>query len=59
MTRLPARVFGVLMSLDPALAAASGLVLLGEQLSWLQWTAIACIVLASAGSAATHQAETP
>jgi inner membrane transporter RhtA len=58
MTRMPARIFGVLMSLDPALAAASGLVLLGERLSWLQWLAIACIVLASAGSAATHQAET-
>jgi inner membrane transporter RhtA len=59
MTRMPARVFGVLMSLDPALAAASGLVLLGERLSWLQWTAIGCIVFASAGSAATHQAEKP
>jgi inner membrane transporter RhtA len=57
MTRLPARMFGVLMSIDPALAAASGLVLLGERLSWLQWTAIGCIVLASAGSATTHQVE--
>ena len=57
MTRLPARMFGVLMSIDPALAAASGLMLLGERLSWLQWTAIACIVLASAGSASTHQTE--
>jgi inner membrane transporter RhtA len=57
MTRLPSRIFGVLMSIDPALAAASGLVLLGERLSWLQWTAIGCIVLASAGSATTHQAE--
>jgi len=58
MTRLPARTFGVLMSLDPALAAASGLVLLGERLSFIQWTAIGCIVLASAGSAATHRAGT-
>src|SRR5450755_2847698 len=57
MTRLPSRIFGVLMSIDPALAAASGLVLLGERLSWLQWTAIGCIVLASAGSATTNQAE--
>ena len=57
MTRVPARLFGVLMSIDPALAAASGLVLLGERLSWLQWAAIGCIVLASAGSATTHQAE--
>ncbi|MFI4889785.1 MAG: EamA family transporter [Steroidobacterales bacterium] len=57
MTRLPARSFGVLMSMDPALAAASGLVLLGERLTWVQWAAIGCIVLASAGSAATHQSE--
>jgi inner membrane transporter RhtA len=57
MTRVPARIFGVLMSLDPALAAAAGLVLLGERLSWLQWSAIGCIVFASAGSAASHQAE--
>jgi len=57
MTRVPARIFGVLMSLDPALAAAAGLILLGERLSWLQWTAIGCIVFASAGSAASHQAE--
>jgi inner membrane transporter RhtA len=57
MTRVPARIFGVLMSLDPALAAAAGLVLLGERLSWLQWSAIGCIVFASAGSAAGHKAE--
>ena len=57
MTRVPARIFGVLMSLDPALAAATGLLLLGERLSWLQWTAIGCIVIASAGSAASHKAE--
>jgi inner membrane transporter RhtA len=57
MTRVPARIFGVLMSLDPALAATAGLILLGERLSWLQWSAIACIVFASAGSAAGHKAE--
>ena len=57
MTRVPTRIFGVLMSLDPALAAAAGLLLLGERLSWLQWTAIGCIVIASAGSAASHKAE--
>ena len=59
MTRLPPRSFGVLMSLDPALAAVSGLVLLGERLGWVQWLAIGCIVLASAGSAATHAPATP
>jgi inner membrane transporter RhtA len=55
LTRLPTRTFGVLMSGDPALGALSGLVLLGETLSVVQWAAIACIVIASAGSAATSR----
>lgn len=46
---LPARVFGVLMSLDPAVAAVVGLVFLHEHLSLLQWLAIACVMAASAG----------
>jgi len=53
LTRLPPRTFGVLMSLDPAVGALCGRVLLGEQLAALQWTAVALIILASAGSAAT------
>ena len=56
MTRVAPRTFGVLMSMGTALAALSGLVLLGERLAWIQWLAIGCIVLASAGSAATHEA---
>ncbi|MDP9014039.1 MAG: EamA family transporter [Pseudomonadota bacterium] len=56
MTRLPTRTFGVLMSGDPALAALSGLAFLGETLSVIQWSAIASIMLASAGSAATGRA---
>lgn len=53
MTRIPTRTFGVLMSFDPALGALSGLCFLGESLTWVQWTAIACIIAASAGSATT------
>jgi inner membrane transporter RhtA len=53
LTRLPARTFGVLMSLDPAIGALCGWVLLHERLTVLQWTAVALIILASAGSAAT------
>lgn len=56
MTRLPTRTFGVLMSGDPALAALSGLVFLGEKLTIIQWGAVACIVFASAGIAATSRA---
>jgi inner membrane transporter RhtA len=54
MPRIPTRTFGVLMSLNPALGALSGLVFLGEHLTLIQWTAIASIVVASAGSAATR-----
>jgi inner membrane transporter RhtA len=53
LKRLPTRVFGVLMSLEPAFAAVAGIIVLGETLSALQWAAIACIILASVGSTAT------
>ncbi len=59
LTRLPMRTFGVLMSMEPALAALAGLVFLKETLSPTQWAAIACIMLASAGSAATHRPAPP
>jgi inner membrane transporter RhtA len=55
MPRLPTRTVGVLMSLDPALGALSGLFFLGEHLSWIQWSAVACIMAASGGSAATSR----
>jgi len=53
LTRLPARMFGVLMSAQPALGALSGLGFLGERLTAIQWAAIASIMVASGGSAAT------
>ncbi len=56
MPKLPTRTVGVLMSLDPALGALSGLIFLGETLSGIQWAAIASIMAASAGSAATSRA---
>ncbi|HWY96328.1 MAG TPA: EamA family transporter [Steroidobacteraceae bacterium] len=59
MPRLPTRTVGVLMSLDPAFGALSGLCFLGEHLSWIQWAAIASIMAASAGSAATSRTATP
>jgi inner membrane transporter RhtA len=59
MSRLPTRTVGVLMSLDPALGALSGLCFLGERLSWIQWAAIASITLATAGSAATSRDAEP
>ncbi len=51
LRRIPPRVFGILMSLEPAMAALIGLVVLGEALSWSQWIAVLCVVAASAGAA--------
>ena len=59
MTRVPTRTFGVLMSLDPALAALSGIVFLSESLSVIQWCAIASVMGASAGSAVTSRRTPP
>jgi inner membrane transporter RhtA len=50
---LPARTFGILMSLEPAAAALAGLVFLREILSPLQWLAVALVIAASAGSTLT------
>ncbi|GGO22988.1 EamA family transporter [Deinococcus humi] len=46
---VPPRVFGVMMSVEPAMGAVCGLLFLGEALAGLQWLAIACVILASAG----------
>ncbi|MBV8592916.1 MAG: EamA family transporter [Caulobacteraceae bacterium] len=50
---LPASVFGALMSLEPAIAAAAGFALLGERPTGLQWAGIAAVMAASFGSAST------
>lgn len=50
LTRIPTRVFGVLMSLEPALAAAAGWLVLHERLTPLQLGAIAAIMTASLGT---------
>jgi inner membrane transporter RhtA len=47
---IPPRVFGVLMSLEPAVAALAGLVVLHESLHPLQWIALCCVVAASIGA---------
>lgn len=51
LRRLPAAVFGVLMSLEPALAALAGFLVLGQQLGAVEVVAIGLVVLASAGAA--------
>jgi inner membrane transporter RhtA len=51
LRRLPESVFGVLMSLDPAIAALAGFVVLGQALGAPELLGIAAVVVASAGAA--------
>nr|WP_236790777.1 EamA family transporter [Amycolatopsis sp. GM8] len=53
LRKIPPHVFGVLMSLEPAVAALAGLVLLHESLHPLQWVALCCVVAASIGATRT------
>ena len=50
LRRMPARVFGILMSLEPVAAALVGLVVLGEVLDAREWLAIGCVVVACLGA---------
>lgn len=50
---LPGRTFSILMSLEPAVAALVGLVLLGEHLSKAQWAAVGLVIAASVGATLT------
>ncbi|RVU07917.1 DMT family transporter [Novosphingobium umbonatum] len=47
---IPANRFGVLMSVEPAVGALAGALLLGEHLAGLQWLAVALVIAASVGS---------
>jgi inner membrane transporter RhtA len=49
LRRLPANVFGVLMSLEPAVAALAGFLVLGQALGALDLVAMALVVAASVG----------
>ena len=50
LRRIPRHVFGVLMSLEPAVAALAGLIVLGQELDAVQLVAITLVVAASAGA---------
>jgi inner membrane transporter RhtA len=56
LRRLPANVFGVLMSLEPAVAALAGFVVLGQRLSARDLVAIALVIAASVGVTRTGAA---
>ena len=55
LRNLSALSFGTLMSVEPAIAALSGFVFLGEQLLWTQWLALTVIIAASIGCTVTTQ----
>ena len=55
LKRLSSQAFGIMASMEPAVAALLALALLGEYLSAMQWLAIALIVAASVGSSVTAQ----
>ncbi|CAK16261.1 threonine/homoserine exporter RhtA [Pseudomonas entomophila] len=57
LTRMPARTFGTLMSIEPAFGALSGLLFLGEQLTLWQWLAILAIITASIGATLSMKRE--
>jgi inner membrane transporter RhtA len=53
LTRIPIRVFGTLMSVEPAIAACMGWLILHERLTTPQWAAIGAIMAASIGATLT------
>lgn len=50
LRRIPASQFGILLSVEPAIGAIAGMLLLGEHLTGMQWLAVALVVMASVGS---------
>jgi len=59
LRRVPAGAYGLFMSVHPVLAAAIGLVVLGEVLSWDAWLAIGAIAGANAVSRLLGSRATP
>ena len=53
LKRLPQAAFGIMTSMEPAVAALLGFLVLDERLTGVQWLAIACTMLAAAGSSFT------
>jgi inner membrane transporter RhtA len=59
MRQAPRRVFGILLSLEPAVAALAGWVLLGQRTPPAAIAAIALVILASTGATLTARASAP
>lgn len=56
---LPSSTFGILMSLEPAVAALAAIVVLAELLAPTQWAAVACVIVAVAGATASSARSLP
>ena len=59
LRRITPRLFSILMSLEPAVAALAAMLLLQEFLTPVQWVAMACVVVASVGATARTSPGTP
>jgi inner membrane transporter RhtA len=59
LRRISAQLFGVWMSLQPAVAALIGLALLSQRLSPAEWVGICCVVIASAAASRRPAAPPP
>jgi inner membrane transporter RhtA len=59
LRRLPTRVFGILMSAEPAAAAISGLLVLGQKLHLRELAALALVSVASAGITLARRDDAP
>lgn len=59
LRRLPTRVFGILMSLEPAAAALAGLAILGQRLAPRELVAMVLVSVASLGVTLTRSPDRP
>lgn len=53
MKKLPKNTFSILLSMEPAVGALSGMVVLHESLTALQWVAVCSVMVASIGTTMT------
>jgi len=59
LKRLPPRTFGILLSLEPAIATVTGMIILNEKLALISWVAIAIVSFASIGATMTRISQKP
>jgi inner membrane transporter RhtA len=53
LRRVTPRAFGVMLSLDPAVATVAGLIVLGQHLNGREWAALTMVVAANVGNSLT------